>query len=275
MPLVGTAQDKIYRPLPNYVQGKPNQEEGRKILNEFRQRGLVADMYVEFELRVMPKRGEGRVVPARMWLGRNENGPVWRMELWPEDTAKEHRLIVQNGPHSALWSWQRNEAGGLVTTPGLSGLFSRLADTDITPFDLQMPFVYWNDFVFEGLAKVLGRPAHVFLLYPPAEVARLRPELSGVRVYLDTQFNALVKTEQIGAGDRVLKTLALRSFKTIDKQTVPKHTDVIDETTRNTTRFAVTRAAVNMDFLPAIFAPDELSRSVEPPQGAHLRDLGP
>lgn len=275
VPLLLAAQDKIYRPPPNYVQfGKPDQAEGRRILEDFRQRGLPGDMYWEFELRVMPRRGEGSVVPARLWIGRNEKGPIWRVELAPDDAAQKVRLLVQNGPQSALWRWQPGLVASSAQPLGVDGLFEPLAGTDLAAFDLQMPFLFWSDFVYEGLARVGGRPAHVFLMYPPAEVTARRPQLCGVRVYLDTQFNALVKAEQIGAKDAVLKSIEVRDLKKIDEQWIPKSIDVRDEETRNKTRFAITSAAVKLDLLPVMFEPAALAETIQPPPPARLRNIG-
>ena len=272
-PLVVSAQDKTYRPSPNnYLQfGKPDQAEGHRIIEDFRQRGLPSDMYWEFELRVMPRRGEGRVVPARLWIGRNEKGPIWRVELIPDDAAQKVRMIVQNGPQSSLWRWQPGLTTKVAQPLGIDGLFEPLAGTNLTAFDLQMPFLFWNDFVYEGLAKVGGRPAHVFLMYPPAEVTARRPQLCGVRVYLDTQFNALVKAEQIGAKDALLKSIEVRDLKRVDEQWIPKWIDVRDEETRNYTRFAITRAALKLDLLPVMFEPAALAETIQPPATERLR----
>lgn len=267
------AQEKTYRPpANNYLQfGKPDQAEGRRILEDFRLTGLPSDMYWEFELRVMPRRGEGKVVPARLWIGRNEKGPIWRVELSPDDATQNVRLLVQNGPQSALWRWQSGQVRMSVQPLGLNGLFEPLAGTDLTAFDLQMSFLFWNDFVFEGLARVRGRPAHVFLLYPPAEVTARRPQLCGVRVYLDTQFKALVQAEQIGAKDVLLKSITILDLKKVDDQWIPKSIDVRDDETRNKTRFAITRAALKLDLLPVMFAPESLTETIQPPAPERLR----
>ena len=266
-------QPKTYRPPPNYVQfGKPDQAEGRRIIEDFRLRGLPSGLYLEFELQVMPRRGEGRTVPARLWIGRNEKGPIWRLELAPDDVTAQQRLLVQNGPQSALWSWR---LGSTVTPLGVDALFDRLADTDLTAFDLQWPFLFWNDFVYEGLARVRGRPAHVFLMYPPAEVTARRPALTGVRIYLDTQFNALVQAEQIGAENSLLKSITILDLKKIDEQWIPKSIDVRDEETRNKTRFMVTGAAVGLDLLPTLFEPASLGDAVQPPSAERIRVVRP
>jgi len=179
---------------------------------------------------------------------------------------------VQNGPQSALWSWR---PGSSVSQLGIDALFDRLADTDLTPFDLQMPFLYWNDFVFEGVARLRGRPAHVFLMYPPAEITARQPGLTGVRVYLDTQFNALVQAEQIGADNRLLKSITILDLKKVDEQWIAKSTDVRDEETRNKTRIAVTGAAVGLDLLTALFEPASLGETVQPPSAGRIRVVRP
>lgn len=280
LPVETQAQSRRYRPPARYFQvGKPDQAEGRKILENFRQLGLSGDYYLEFELRVMPRRGDTRVVGGcRLWGARNDIGPVSRVELPASGEAPLRRLLVQNGRSGAVWS--STGEGGLVAATGggaldPKALFEPLADTNLTPFDLQMPYLYWDDFVFEGLAPVRGRPAHVFLMYPPDDIAALKPELAGVRVYLDTQFGALVESRQIGEGERVLKTLSVLDLKKVDDQWMVKSIDLRDEKTRDKTQFVVTGAALGLDFSGALFEADSLAHPVAPPAAERVRRLGP
>ena len=267
------AQSRQYRPPAHYVQiGKPDQAEGRKILEEFRRKGISGDYYLEFSLRVLPRRGDERVVQGRMWGGRNDQGPVSRVILQPGVTGAERRLLVQNGPQSVLWAWP--DAGGQVAPLGAAALFAPLADTDLTAFDLQMPFIYWNDFVFEGVEPVRGRPAHVFLLYPPAAISAQKPDLAGVRVYLDTQFGALVQAAQIGTENQTLKSITVLDLKKVDDQWIVKTIEVRDEKTRNKTQFAITGAALNLDFSGGLFEPAALSDAISPPAASRIRRMG-
>jgi hypothetical protein len=269
------AQPKRFRPQPQYVQiGEPDQAEGRRILDDFRLRGIEGDYYWEFELRRMPRRGEESMVPGRMWGSRNENGPITRIVLSPGVQASERRLLVQNGTKGATWGWRADQAAAGVRVLDGSAWFEDLGGTDITAFDLQMPFIYWNDFVFEGVTNFLGRPAHVFLLYPPAEVAKWRPDLTGIRIYLDTAFHAPVQFEQIGEGGKVLKTLTLGGFKKVGDHYVLKSGDFRDEATRNKTRFFVTGAAMRLDLPRTIFEPASLEESIRPPAADQIKAVG-
>lgn len=263
---------KSTRPPPNFVQfGRPDQAEGAKILQEFRGVGIAGDYYLEFELQVRPRRGDEQVFRGQLWGGRSQTGPVSRVVLHGADGAV-HRLLIQNGPAPAVWSWSQGQAQ--VAPATLDRLFTPLLpETDLTLFDLEMPYLFWTDFVFEGVSKVRGRAAHTFLLYPPADVAAAYPDLHGVRVQLDTQYHALVNAELIDADNRAYKSLSLLDLKKVDDQWMVKTIDLRNEATRNKTRFQVTKAALGLDLSPAVFTPDALDGTIEPP--ARLVPLGP
>ena len=263
---------KGYQPPPNYAQyGKPDQEQGRAILEQFRRQGIAGDYYLEFELRVIPRHGAEHVLHGRLWGSRNAAGPVSRVSVRPPDAGvvTETRLLVQSGSSPALWRWNEG-AGGAGEQLGVVALFEPVAGTDLTPFDLQMPFLFWPEFVYEGLTRMRGRPAHQFLLYPPAEVAERHPALRGIRVYLDTQYTALVQAEFIGEGGRALKVLSVLDLKKIGDQWIVKSIDLRDEITRNKTRFIVTAAALKQQFASEVFDPARLAEPAAVPAGTQM-----
>jgi hypothetical protein len=256
----GLAQPGGSQPPPGYLKlGKPDQDEGRRILEEFRRQGIAGDYYLAFELRVLPRRGEERVLHGSMWGSRNPDGPISRVQVQADQPgAAESRLLIQNGPKPALWEVAA-PPGGAIEQLGVAALFSPVAGTNLTPFDLQMPFLYWSDFVYEGLTRMHGRPTHQFLLRPPADFVAQHPELSGVRVYLDTQYVAMVQAELLGAGGRILKVVNLLDLKKVGDQWLVKAIDVRDEVSRDKTRFLVMAAALNQQFPASVFEPAELA----------------
>lgn len=260
-------------PPPLRQPGKLDPAAGRAALEQMRRMGIAGDYYLEFELRVMPRRGEERLIRGRMWGSRNETGPLSRVVLNADAAdAGERRFLIQNGPRSAVWRW---DAGKGVEMLSVAAWFEPLvAGTDLTAFDLQMPFLYWNDFTYEGLARARGRPAHVLVLKPPAEFAAKHPSLTGVRVHLDTQFNALMETELLGPGGVVTKSLAVADLKKVGEQWIVKTIDARNETTRNKTRFSVTAAALGLDFSNSLFAPAQLAEDVAAPASG-LERLSP
>jgi hypothetical protein len=272
IPLAAAPAARTIRPSPHYVQfGQPDQAEGARILRGFRGMGIAGDYFLDFKLRVMPRRGAEREFTGRLWGSRNEQGAISRVNL-NATPAGERRLLLQNGTAPAVWEW--TAATGAVAPLAIGSLFEPLiAGTELTIFDLQMPYLYWEDFVFEGVSKIRGRPAHTFLLYPPADFTAAYPALTGVRVHLDTQFNAMVQAELIGAGDRAIKTLAVLDLKKVGEQWMVKTIDLRNEQTRDKTRFQVTAVALNLELAPPVFEPAELEAEVAPP--IRLTLLGP
>lgn len=262
-------------PPPLIQLGKVDPAEGRAAIEQVRRQGIAGNYYLEFQLRVMPRRGEERLIPGRLWGTRNQAGPLSRVALTLDASsspASERRFLIQNGRESALWRW---ETGGSVEKLGATSPFEPVRpNMQLSAFDLQMPFLYWDEFIYEGLTRFRGRPAHILIMRPPAEFAAKYPTLTGVRVHLDTQFNALVQIELLGARNAVLKTIALLDLKKIGEQWIPKTFDVRDEKTRDKTRFEVLAAGLDLDFSQMLFDSAQLSENVGAPAGSQLVRLG-
>ncbi len=270
-----SAQSRLNRPPPRYLQlTPPDPQEGAAILRDLRAAGPAGDYYLEFDLRVLPRRGEETRVPGRLWGGRNREGPISRLALKIPSSADaagangpeftERRILVQGGPRPAAWAWPAG-AGDTTIVIDDAALFTPLAGTDLSAFDLQMPFLYWTDFVYEGKTRLQDRPTDTFLLYPPASLAARRPDLIAIRVYLDPQYHALVQAEQLGEGERVLKSFRVVSLRKIGENWIVRSVELRDEATRNKTRFVVTAAALELDFSGSVFDPGGLGASLAPP----------
>jgi hypothetical protein len=267
--LVLTAQAQPrFVPQPEYGQfGTPDQAEGRRVLEDFRGKGIAGDYFLEFELHVLPRRGDERVLTGQLWGTRNDQGPLSRVAIVTDAAKKtELHLLVQNGPSPAVWSQDGADAARLLD---VAALFAPLAGTNLTAFDLQMPFIYWPDFDYQGLVRLRGRPTHQFLLHPPKDFSEKYPALKGVRVFLDTEFDALVQAELVGHDGQTIKTISLLELKRIEtstgKQPIPTIIDVRDEVTRDKTRFLVKGAALGLTLPGEMFAPEQLKETVNPP----------
>lgn len=253
------------RPSPRYLGGHtPDQIEGARILDDMREIGLAGDYYEEFELRLLPRKGKESRVQGRWFGGRNAIGPVSRIELFPVAAAAEV-LWVQNGPDPEVWRLHPGApptelAGGVITEP--------LVGTTLSAADLQIPFMYWRDFVFEGREEVLGRPTFVFLLFPPEAEAEKFPGIGGARVFIDTQFHAPLQAQWIDDDGEALKTITVLSLKKVEDRYIVKSFEVRDEQTRDKTRLVVTAVSFTANM------PESLLRVDGPGDPAEL-DLSP
>jgi hypothetical protein len=261
-PLMG--QSRLNRPPPRYLQiGTPDQAEGAEILRSMRAAGPDGDYYLEFELRVLPRRGDGPRIPGRLWGSRNADGPVSRLSLLPPGEPARS-ILVQGGPNPAAWQWPAADGAAIIAVDEAS-LFTPLAGSDLSAFDLQMPFLYWPEFVYEGKSRLYERPVDTFLLYPPESLAKHRPDLAAMRVYLDPNYHALVQAEQLGENGRVLKSFRVVSLSRVGDRYLVKSVELRDETTRNKTRFSATAAALGLDFSKQVFAPGNLAAELAAP----------
>ncbi len=255
--------------LPDLAQvGKPDAVEAARLLAQFRQAGIPGEFFLEIELRTMPRRGVGRTFKGQLWGSRNQQGAITRVELTDAGGAS-HRLLIQNGENPAVWRF----SAGKVTALGVPDLFAPLIPgVEVTPFDVQMPFLYWPGATMEKIVRVLGRPTYSYLFRPPAEFAAQYREFGAARAYLDTQFNQLLQTEIIGASNKVVKTFAFVSLKRVGDQHIPKQADYRNEVTRDKTRLQVTGAALKLNLPAALFVPENLTQAGQlPPPGSVVR----
>lgn len=256
------------RPEPRFVSGsKPDQAEGGRILREFRRLGIAGDYWLSFRLTVFPRRGPERTIDGEMYGTRVEAGPLSRLQL--REGAGDRRWLIAGGPEPRAWVREGAEARALPPAETLAPL----AATDLTLFDLQMPFLYWTDYVYEGLARVRGRPAHQFLLYPPAPAAGGAGNPAAVRVFVDTQYQALTQAETLAEGGVLEKTVTVLDLKKADDQWLVKSIDVRNHRTRDKTRLTVTAAALHLALPADLFAPAQLAAEAPPPPAAAIQRL--
>jgi hypothetical protein len=242
--------------------GKPDAEEAERLVERFRSAGLTGDFYLEFQLKALPRQGEERVYDGRLWGGRRSTASVFRVEV-TDAAGFTHRLLLRNGAAAQAWRWRDGRAIALASQEVLTPL---IPGTDISAFDLQMPFLYWPGATVERITRVWGRPANAFLFRAPEAIGEGESAVAAVRAYLDAQFNALMQTELIGPTGRVIKTSYLVRLKKVEEQHIPKEADYRNEITRDKTRLEVTAAFLNAAWPVAIFEPESLAEGGPVPE---------
>jgi hypothetical protein len=234
--------------------GKADAAEAARILERFRSAGVAGDFYLEFELRALPRRGEEKVYAGRLWGGRRSGASVFRVEL-TDAAGAIHRFLLRNGAAAQGWRWEQGRA---VLLDERSSLAPLIAGTEISAFDLQMPFLFWPGATLEKITRVWGRPSNAFLFRAPAVIGDGEGAIAAARAYLDTQFNALMQTELLNPAGRVLKTYYLVSLKKVQDQHIPRQADYRNEVTRDKTRLEVTAAALDAAWPAVTFEPEGL-----------------
>jgi hypothetical protein len=243
--------------------------QGEERIAAFRNQRLDGDFVFHFTLEQIPRRGQGRVFKGTMWGSWNEIGPITRIRIEPADGAEVDgkggvEAILQNGLHAQAWVRSLSDGtfrqlqGAALFEPVLEGLHYRW-------FDLQMPFLYWNDFDYHGPARVNGRPAHRFMLYPPDALDLPESGFDRVQLALDSGYNALLRVDLLDV-DQPVASLRVRRFREIRGQWIVREIDLVDERSRDRAQFSVHSAAVGVVLRTSIFDPQQID---SPPRLPH------
>jgi hypothetical protein len=245
----------------------PDKADAAARLDQFRRSIYAESIYIEFDLRQMPRRGDEHVFRGRLWGARNERGPITRFEVDAGRGGPVHRILVQGGPDGALWV---SDGPGKASRDETALLRPLVPGVEITPFDLQMPYLYWLDSGLAGEERIRGRSAYAYVFTPPAEFTAGNPDIKSVRAYLDTEYDALMQSEITGANGRVAKTLSLLELRKVGDRWIPRDLDVRNEATRDKTRLSVTGVAIGITADPSTFDPSLLGVAASPPPAASV-----
>lgn len=254
---IGFGQGSLRRPKIELLR-EIDLEEGKLRLNAFRQMWLEGDFSLKYSLQYIPRRGKRQEIEGTLWGTNSPNGPISLIEI---HTKPETQLFLKNGPFASVSERETSHDDWEEVTT--EEWFEPVDESvTITPFDLMMPFVYWNEWSYEGVTKVRGRVAHAFLMVAPGSLDSNPLDLHGVVVFLDESFNALLKADYVTEDDVILKSFRLLDLKKVDGVWLPKTVDFLNEETRNKTRLIVREAAMNRDFSELPFSQGVLSGSV-------------
>lgn len=238
------------------------------LLDHFRQSIWAEPIYAEFDLRQMPRRGDERVYHGRFWGARNGRGPVTRLELDVGKGGFTHRFLVQGGGEGGTWTSDGGSPGAENADAVLAPL---VPGVEMAPFDiLPMPYLYWLDAELVSIERIRGRPSYTYVFTPSGDFLAHNPAVKSVRAYLDTQYDALVQSEQSARDGHVSKTLSLLDLRKVGDRWIPKDVDVRNEATRDKTRLSLTAVAVGIVAAPSAFDPDQLGAALAPPAAGKL-----
>lgn len=230
-------------------------EEGARRLDAFREQRLQGDYVFEFQLEHKPRKARTVRYDGTMWGSWNEQGAITRFSISTgasgADTDLE--LLVQNGRAPKAWSRQ-NASGDFKLIKGADLFKPLLPGLVYSVFDLQMPFIFWDDFVYEGPALVgASRIAQRFLMIPPEGSESARQGISGVRVSLDDTYNALWRVEVLDEEGNIRSKFSVESFKKVQEQYIVKRITLIDYHSKDRTTFKVVDASVGQKLEDELF----------------------
>lgn len=243
------------------------QEEGRLRIEAFRNFRYKGDYALKFELHHFAPNQKPKVYQGNLWGTWNAEGPVTRIELLPvqpnNNTAPQIlHLLIHNGKHAKAYRLieNKNEKNVPVLLANQQ-LFEPLFEGLVyTPFDLQMSYLFWENYNYNGSQKVMGRSAYLFYLYPPQKIRSVYPDLGGINLAMDQKYNALLKADYLTPFGQPFKSIKVSSFKKVQDEYIVKQIDVVDNFTFHKTRLLVKAAAMGLSLdHQKFFFPETLS----------------
>lgn len=250
-----------------------NQEEGRELMRHFRHQRLAGDFVFDFDLSYLPRRGATIPYQGILWGTWNEQGPLFRMALWSPSNPDRLllNLIVQGGANPVAW---KKDPDGDVAVLSEEAMSQPLVEgANYTAFDLLMPFIYWDEFYYEGSRRISGQPAHLFVWMAPEPFIESNPGMARVQGALHAHYHALLEAHIFDIEDERTRTINVLSFREVNEQYIVRTIDLIERPGNDKSRFRVISAAVGIHLDPALFDPRQLADPLPSLEGIPFQSL--
>lgn len=257
-----------------------NPDAGYQVLEALRNARYDGDYIFKFELRHMPRRGQSTLYRGTLFGTWNDAGNQTRIDLDPRplgvETTKNGedrlRLLMQNGTNP--WVVRLSESSKSIDQLNQESLYEPLIPgITITPFDLLMPFLYWENASYEGPKRIKGRPAHQFLLSPPADLVDVERGFEQVRIAVDEDYLALLRVDLLDENANVIKSYRILNFKKVSGEWIVKSIDLVDHITREKTRFHILSVAMGQDLDRSNFQAESLVEPLDYPSRVDFDSL--
>ena len=246
--------------LPNHLDAS----EQNSYLQSLRNQRIDGDYCLKFQLIHKPRRGSSQYYDGTLYGSFIENRPMIRVLLEATghlgselsgSTEVLAEIIIHGAVSSSAWL-RRNLSDTFLLMQGTETLNPIVPNLLFRTFDLQMPYVYWKNYLYVGPDRV-GRAGgvQVFNMYPPAESPAALTGVEYVRIALDNSYSALRRASIISIGEAVESVLETRSFAKVQNQWILREVALTDPTTKDATSFKVSSVALGITLDGSIFNP--------------------
>lgn len=255
------------RQVIDEVFGKPfrsspelTQYDASEAFDTFRKQRIYGGYSFIFELHNMPRRSRGSLYYGIIFGDWGAEGPIARVELKSATNPElRHDLLAHSGTNPRVWIRDSAVPEGYRELTREEIFKPIFPDLEYSPFELFFNYLYWENPTYLGPIMIKSRPAQIFHLTAPAWVGKLPEQYSGVNVYIDSDYKALIQADLLDQHNHVEKTVKVLNFKKVQDQWIVKTIDLVNEYTKDKTRFDIKKAALNLRVNPESFTPEWLT----------------
>lgn len=232
-----------------------SESEAAGVLAGFRAYRMDGDFCMKFSIaHRLRKSDEAEYCAGTLFGTWDEAGPILRLEIAPVSAPQKRKIfLLRGGKSPELWTLDADGKPTRVDGNATEPFFENLI---FTPFELQTPFVYWENAVYERTKRFRGRPVHFFKMLPPDDFRAAHPEIAFVRIGFDRVYNALMCAEIYGNDGKTLKTFSLSGVQKVQEQYTIRELELRDERSRDKDEFRVYAAALGLNLPRSMFAPE-------------------
>lgn len=274
LPSICVAQRTTQDDLRSRIMERLDETEAASLLAFFKGQRLEENFCFQFQLKHKPRRGRSVRYDGIMYGSWNQEGPVSRFKLFPNEIGDGSpvglspiEMIVQNGLSPKVWIRRQSLEAFTLIEDG--SLFEPIFDGVLfTPFDLQMPFIFWDKYTYEGPSRVLSRIGQKFLMFPPKNSLAERDGVTAVRVSIDDTYYALLRAEVLQDDYKAHSQFTVRGIKKVQDRYIVKEVELKNLLTKDATTFKVKAASIGLKFTDSTFNPDQPG---EPPALSTVR----
>lgn len=238
-------------------------EEAANVLDGFRAYRMAGGFCFKFNItHHLRKSDETEFCTGKIFGAWVAGAPVLRIEIARAATPNQKKyFLLRGGKSPELWTLDAEKRPVRIDGNATKPFFENLI---FTPFDLQTPFVYWQDAKYERTKRFRGRPVHFFKMTPPENFPSEKTDVGFVRIGFDRVYNALVSAEIFDAAGRLKKTFSLSRVQKVQEQYTIRELELRDDKTRDKDELVVYAAALGLSFPAQTFSPESLAD--DPPE---------
>jgi hypothetical protein len=154
---------------------------------------------------------------ARLFVTRDQPVPL---EIFVRNSAQETRTLYRAGTNEVL-AIQPVEGASRIFVKGAGEVDNRQSParwlgSAFSYADLAVPFLHWGEARLLGEERTRGRDCHVI------ETRGTGGHDAHAKLWIDREYDALLRAEVYDENDALLKRFAVTSFKRIDRVWIPR-----------------------------------------------------
>jgi hypothetical protein len=225
-------------------------EEADEFLQTFRGMRLATDFVWKFELKYIPSSGNEVIYEGIYYGSWYFDTPISRITLLPnQHLAKQIEFIFHNGIDPRIW---KIEDETISEVPQDQWTEELVPGSIYRPFDILLPYVFWQDYKYLGPDKQKSRPVQKFQMLKPEGSPAIWPD--SIEMNIDDDYFVMIGSE-VNKNGKAIRRFRITGYENVQQNWILESTEIINFENNDKTELTVKEAAMNIHLPEAMFNP--------------------